>query len=181
MDGATMTTQRIRRYAEFPDEFDADPDDSMPKQALQSTLANRPNNFVAPLPAVTAIANQERPAHPVTQFDLSAMPMAHTSEAIDQSDELQRSKGFVWRTLPLSAGFGAAVAAVTVMAGAPAVAAVAVMFLVFSATWAGAFIFHVNRSPSGIAYRQSQSLWGVIEREQRYRHSVDWHERTKGR
>ena len=176
-----MTTQRIRRYAEFPDEFDADPDDSMPKQALQSTLANRPNNFVAPLPAVTAIANQERPAHPVTQFDLSAMPMAHTSEAIDQSDELQRSKGFVWRVAPLSLGFGAGVGGVVLLAGGNATGAIVALFLCFALVWAGAFIFHISRSPSGIAFMQSKSMWAIIEREQRYRHSVDWHERNRNR
>ena len=176
-----MTQQRIRRYSEFPDEFDVDPDDIMPKQALQSTLATRTSNFVAPTQPVTAITHQEHQTNPVKTFDLSGLPMAHTSEAIDQSDELQRSKGFVWRVAPLSLGFGAGVAGVVLLAGGNATGAIVALFLCFAVVWGGAFVYHISRSPSGIAYMQSKTMWGVIREEQRYRHSVDWHERTKGR
>jgi hypothetical protein len=146
------------------------------EQAPQSSTLQRTSNFVAPLPQSTIVRRADAPG-----FDLSAMPALHTSEAVDQSNELERSKGFVWRVAPLAMGFGAGVGGVVLLAGGNATGAIVALFLVFAAVWGGAFVYHISRSPAGVAYMQSRSLWGVIEREQRYRHSVDWHERTRDR
>ncbi len=149
------------------------------EQPLQSISTGRTSNFVAPLQPVTALAPQERQALPVKGFDLTGLPLLHTSEAIDTSDELQRSKGFVWRVAPLALGFGAGVAGVVLLAGGNATGAIVALFLCFAVVWGGAFVYHISRSPSGVAYSQSKSMWRIVERETEYRRRVDWHERNR--
>jgi hypothetical protein len=119
-----------------------------------------------------------RPAAP-SMVDIYAAPALHTSSAIDSSDELIRARGFVWRVAPLATAFGVSAAVLAIVAGAGGAWPIVILFVVFAATWLLALIWHVNRSPAGIAWMQARSLWRMAERQQRYNLRVDWYERTR--
>jgi hypothetical protein len=154
-----------------------DYDDDANEHAPRSLVVRQSSNFVAPLPPAPIVA---QPVNQVQPFDMAGMPIMHTSEAVDQSDELTRAKGFTLRTAPLALALGASVAGVVWLA-AGGVWAVVSLFAVFSVVWSVAFVVHLNRTPAGIAWHQSTSMWRIVEREAEYRRRVDWHERTKQR
>ena len=155
----------------FWTDIDGDPDEQSP----QSIVANRPSNFVAPARPTQVV---EQRTNQVQQFDLSTMPIMHTSHAVDQSDELTRARGFVWRVAPLSLAFAATVGGIVLLGGG-AWWALPASFAVFAVVWSIAFVIHLQRSPAGVAWFQARSVWDVVKTEQRYRHQVDWHERNR--
>jgi fatty acid desaturase len=131
------------------------------------------------VPAMAPRPQPRQPAPAPAPVDVFAAPALHTSHAIDNSDEVVRARGFVWRVSPLALAFAVAAAGVAFVAGAGAGWAIVLLFLVFAGVWLVALVWHVQRSPAGIAWMQARSLWGMAREQQRYNNRVDWYERTR--
>ena len=104
---------------------------------------------------------------------MSGFPVVNVSSAVDASDEYTRAKGFTLRTGPLSLAFAATVGGV-VLIGGGAWWALPSAFLVFAIVWGVAFVAHLQRSPSGVAWFQARQMWGVVRDEQKHRHAMEW-------
>lgn len=143
--------------------------------------ARRPGTYVPALPA--------QPAHQVAPYSpqLPALDVpAPIVETVDDGRHaVTRARAFALRTGVLAGGLAMAMATLTAWglsaqgAGAAFVGAVVVLFVVFSVTWGAGLWLDISRSPGGIAYKNVDRMWNVIDREQVYRHQADWYERTK--
>ena len=171
-------SKQTRTISESAAGFWVDLDGDDAELASQSPLVKQASNFVAPL------RQSPTPAQPTQGFDLAMMtPIAHQSLVTDASDEHTRARGFVLRTGPLSFAFAATVGAL-VWLGGGAWWALPAAFVVFAVVWAVAFAMSMNRSPAGIAWKQSTSMWKILENEQKHRHAqywANWHDERNRR
>ena len=125
--------------------------------------------YLAPRPAPA----QLRPlptADAVQQIDV--LPAA-TVQTVVRTSQVDHSKGFLIRTLPLALAFSIAalVLAVGVLAVPLAsVQALIVVFVTFCATYAWAFWQDLRTSPAGIALYHTTNLWKHIHAERKFRH-----------
>ena len=127
------------------------------------------SNYIRPLPPPRAM--QALPAaDQVHQVDI--MPAA-TVQTVVRTSQVDHSKGFLIRTLPLAAAFSVAslVLAVGVLAvPLQSIQALIVVFVTFCATYAWAFWQDLRTSPSGIALYHTTQLWTHIHSERKFRH-----------
>lgn len=106
---------------------------------------------------------------------IEVMPAA-TVQTVVRTNQVDHSKGFLIRTLPLAAAF--ALAAVVVAVGLLAVPLVSmrtlvVIFVTFCAVYAWAFWQDLRTSPAGIALTHTQNLWKHIHEERKFKH--EWY------
>lgn len=142
---------------------------SDPDEVTSTALARRPSTFVAP-PAPERGMRQLPAADQVHQVDI--LPAA-TVQTVVRTSQVDHSKGFLIRTLPLAAAFS--VAAVVVAVGLLAVPLASmrtliVLFLSFAGVYAWAFWRDLATSPAGIALFHTQNLWKHIHEERKFRH-----------
>lgn len=137
---------------------------------------------LTPAVARPAASNYLRPAPPPAQLrplptqdavqTIDVMPAA-TVQTVVRTSQVDHSKGFLIRTLPLAGAFSVAalVLAVGVLAVPLAsVQALIVVFVTFCATYAWAFWQDLKTSPAGIALTHTNNLWKHIHAERRFRH-----------
>ena len=140
------------------------------------TNAKQRNNFVMPgLPAVAAIA-------PVGFApNVNVGNMAPIVTVVDDGHyALERAKGFAVKTGLLGGAFGLAAGTLVllVLVGrAPAVVTglvtLAVLFVVFAATWAYALRTEAQHSAGGIARLHADGLWDFVGKEQQHLHEME--------
>lgn len=135
----------------------------------------------------TPRANTSLVLPPPPPATLQALPTQDTVQQVDvlpaasvqtvvRTSQVDHSKGFLIRTLPLAAAF--AVAAVVVAVGLLAVPLLSmrtliVIFVTFCAVYAWAFWQDLRTSPAGIALYHTRNLWQHIHAERKFRH--DWY------
>lgn len=136
----------------------------------ETAIARRPApNYVAP-PAPERTLRNLPSSDAVQQIDV--LPAA-TVQTVVRTSQVDHSKGFLIRTLPLAAAF--AMAAVVVTVGLLAVPLVSmrtlvVVFVTFCAVYAWAFWQDLKTSPAGIALYHTQNLWKHIHAERKFKH-----------
>ena len=145
-------------------------------EATSTALARRPATFVAP-PAPERTMRQLPAADQVHQVDI--LPAASVQTQV-RTSQVDHSKGFLIRTLPLAIAFS--VAAVVVAVGLLAVPlasmrTLVVIFVTFAGVYAWAFWRDLATSPAGIALYHTQNLWKHIHEERRFRHR--WYENER--
>lgn len=156
---------RWQREAEDWSDVDVD--------ATSTSLARRPSTFVAP-PASERSIRQLPSADQVHQVDI--LPAA-TVQTVVRTSQVDHSKGFLIRTLPLAIAFAVAALVVTVgLLQVPfmSLRTLVVIFVTFAAVYAWAFWIDLQRSPAGISLLHTQQLWKHIHEERRFRHR--WYE-----
>lgn len=128
------------------------------------------SNYIQPLPPPRAM--QALPAaDQVHQVDI--MPAA-TVQTVVRTSQVDHSKGFLIRTLPLAAAFAVAALVVTVgLLQVPLMSlrTLVVIFVTFAAVYAWAFWQDLKTSPAGIALYHTQNLWKHIHAERKFRHA----------
>lgn len=138
----------------------------------ETALARRPSSFVAP-PAPDRGLRQLPTSDQVQQIDV--LPAA-TVQTVVRTSQVDHSKGFLIRTLPLGIAFSVAAMVVTVgLLQVPLMSmrTLVVIFVVFAVTYAWAFWQDLRTSPAGISLYHTQNLWKHIHSERKFRH--DWY------
>ena len=121
---------------------------------------------------------------PPPPAQLRGLPSADTAQTIDvlpaasvqtvvRTSQVDHSKGFLIRTLPLAAAFAVAALVVTVgLLQVPLMSlrTLVVIFVTFAAVYAWAFWQDLKTSPAGIALYHTQNLWKHIHSERKFRH-----------
>lgn len=146
-------------------------------QEDSAPLAVRRNTFV---PAPRTPTQVQQPA-PLEAFNVQSP--AQSLVRIDSSYE-DRSRGFVWVTLPVAATVGvlSCVAGVALFRTPVLSFGILTWFLTaFCATWIVAWVSHLAISPDGAALWSSLALWRTVSREQQFRHDRYWQEYTDAR
>jgi hypothetical protein len=130
------------------------------------------SNFLVPRPAPRAM--QALPtSDAVQQIDVAP---AATVQTVVSTSQVDHSKGFLIRTLPLALAFSIAALVVTVgLLAVPLMSlrTLVVIFVTFAAVYAWAFWQDLKTSPAGIALYHTQNLWKHIHAERKFRH--DWY------
>lgn len=158
-DYATLAEQWERRAAEKMTEID------------DAATVTRPQNTSLVLPPPAPATLRPLPAAENIQ-QIEVMPAA-TVQTVVRTSQVDHSKGFLIRTLPLAAAF--ALAAVVVAVGLLAVPLVSmrtlvVIFVTFCAVYAWAFWQDLQTSPAGIALTHTRNLWKHIHAERKFKH-----------
>lgn len=148
-------------------------------------MTNKYNTHDSYVPALrderTIVIGELLPPEPTNLAAMDVTPASQT--VIHQRDtELTRAQATTLFSLPLAVGLGlVTTAAVLTLTSTPILSAATliVFFVTFAGVWAGAFVYHVSRSPAGTAYMHTKSMWRVIEREQQHRHEAYWYHTEK--
>lgn len=162
VDHAALAAQWERRAAEKMTEID---------DAATSTRPQNTSLVMAPPPPaqLRALPTQDT----VQQVDV--VPAASVQTVV-RTSQVDHSKGFLIRTLPLAAAFAVAALVVTVgLLQVPLMSlrTLVVIFVTFAAVYAWAFWQDLRTSPAGIALYHTQNLWKHIHSERKFRH--DWY------
>ena len=138
-----------------------------------TTSAQRQNTSLVLPPPPPA---QLRPL-PVDQLQhqVEVMPAA-TVQTVVRTSQVDHSKGFLIRTLPLAAAFAVAALVITVaLLQVPLMSlrTLVVIFVTFAAVYAWAFWQDLQTSPAGIALYHTRNLWKHIHAERKFKH--EWY------
>jgi hypothetical protein len=158
VDSAALAAQFQRQSEEWT------VDDPAPLAARPA-----PSSYVAPPAPERAMRNLPT-ADAVQQIDV--MPAA-TVQTVVRTSQVDHSKGFLIRTLPLALAFSVAalVLAVGVLAvPLQSVQALIVIFVTFCAVYGWAFWQDLRTSPAGISLYHTTQLWTHIHSERKFRH-----------
>ena len=135
-------------------------------------LARRPATFIPPPAAPVKL--QSLPTQDAVQ-QVEVLPAASVQTVV-RTNQVDHSKGFLIRTLPLAATFAVAALVVTVgLLQVPLMSlrTLVVIFVTFAAVYAWAFWQDLRTSPAGIALYHTQNIWKHIHSERKFRH--DWY------
>lgn len=162
IDQAALTAHFERRAREKMTEID-EPAAPTLRRDTSLVLPPPPPAQLRPLPTQDA----------VQQVDV--LPAA-TVQTVVRTSQVDHSKGFLIRTLPLAAAFAVAALVVTVgLLQVPLMSlrTLVVIFVTFAAVYAWAFWQDLQTSPAGIALTHTRNLWKHIHSERKFRH--DWY------
>lgn len=135
---------------------------------------NRESNFIAPAP------REPIRAYPVVaepEYSQLAPIAPAQAEVMLRTTYKDRADGFLRATTPLAAVTGviALIGAVALL-GVPFLSFFAALWFFggFALVWLIAYLAHLIFSPDGSTWWNTWQLWGVVKREQKFRHERFW-------
>lgn len=119
---------------------------------------------------------QLRPLPTTDSIQTIDVTPAASVQTVVRTSQVDHSKGFLIRTLPLAGAFAIAALVVTVgLLQVPLISmrTLIVIFVTFCAVYGWAFWQDLQTSPAGIALTHTRNLWKHIHAERKFRH--DWY------
>ena len=165
--------KRQRDYATLAEQWQRRAEEKMTEPDAPAT-ATRPPNTSLVLPPPPPAQLRALPTQDTVQ-QVDVLPAASVQTVV-RTSQVDHSKGFLIRTLPLAAAFAVAALVVTVgLLQVPLMSlrTLVVIFVTFAAVYAWAFWQDLKTSPAGIALYHTRNLWKHIHAERKFRH--DWY------
>lgn len=163
-------TKRPVDYAALARRWEQQARDKMTEPDAPAAVTRPQNTSLVMAPPPPA---QLRPLPASDQVQTVDVRPSATVETVVHTSQVDHSKGFLIRTLPLAAAFAVAALVVTVgLLQVPLMSlrTLVVIFVTFAAVYAWAFWQDLKTSPAGIALYHTQNLWRHIHAERKFRH-----------
>ena len=138
------------------------------QEQVEAGLIRKPSKLVVPQPAAPVVRRMPAGELNTVSHTLDVAPSA-THYVEMKTSAVDRSKGFLIATVPLSGGFALGVLLVAVFFWSVplfSLPALVVFWLSFVAAWLFAYLWMLLVSAEGIALFEAWSKWNVIKREQ---------------